>query len=246
MKDRLSALYELQLIDNELDELESQRGDLPQHVKDLEAKISQLQASIQVKEVEKTESEQKREYNTVSMEKLNESLKKHKTQLFNVRNNKEYDALTKSIDQADEDIQKRELENEALLEREKIIAEEIESMTPLLSELEEELKHKESDLTQIAKLNESQETKFRSKRAKIEVNVRKPDLSKYLQIRKAKNGKAVAPIRRNACSGCHNVIPPNRQLEIRKMDMVYNCTSCGRIIISSDLADSIDKDSLLA
>lgn len=246
MKDRLIALYELQLIDDELDQLESQRGDLPQHVRELEQKISSVKNSVKTKELEKKESEQKRLQNTAEMERLDESQKKYKAQLYNVRNNKEYDALTKSIDQSEEEIRKRELENESLIEREKMLAEEIESLLPGMEEFENELKDKESDLKQIAKSNERQEAKVREKRASIETKVKKGDLSKYLHIRKAKNGKAVVTIRRNACGGCHNVIPPNRQLEIRKMDHLYNCTSCGRIIVPTEIADSVNGEELIA
>ncbi len=246
MKERLLALFELQLIDDELDQLQSQRGDLPQHVRELEQKIIHLKNSVQAKELEKKESEQKRDQNTAEMERLDENQKKYKAQLYNVRNNKEYDALTKSIDQAEEEISKRELENESLIEREKLLSEEIETLQPGLLEFEAELKDKEGDLKLIAKTNEHQEQKIREKRAKIEVKVKKPDLSKYLHIRKAKAGKAVVTIRRNACGGCHNVIPPNRQLEIRKMDHVYNCTSCGRIIVPSELAESVNKEELIA
>ncbi len=246
MKDRLLALYELQLIDNELDELEAQRGDLPQHVRELDLKIAQMSNSLQSKELEKSESERKRLLNVKEMERLDEAQKRYKSQLYTVRNNKEYDALTKSIDQTEEDITKRELENEALLEREKNLTADIDNFKPGLDDFAQELKDKGTELTAIANLNEKQETFFREKRAGIEPKVRKQDLAKYLQIRKAKAGKAVATIKRNACSGCHNVIPANRQLEIRKMDHVYNCASCGRIIVPSEVAESVNKDELLA
>jgi predicted nucleic acid-binding Zn-ribbon protein len=246
MRERLLALYELQIIDDELDQLESQRGDLPQHVRELEQKITSVKGSLKAKELEKQESEQKRQLNVTEMERLDESQKKYKAQLYNVRNNKEYDALTKSIDQSEEEIRKRELENETLIEREKILAEEIESLLPGMQEYESELKDKESDLKQIAKSNERQEAKVREKRAKIESKVKKMDVSKYLHIRKAKDGKAVVTIRRNACGGCHNVIPPNRQLEIRKMDHLYNCTSCGRIIVPTEIAEGVSIEDLLA
>ncbi len=246
MKDRLSALYELQLIDNELDVLESQRGNLPQHVRDLDQKIAQISTSLQAKELERSESERKRIINTKEMERLDEAQKRYKSQLYTVRNNKEYDALTKSIDQAEEDISKREMENELLLDKEKNLVADIDNFKPGLDGFEQELKEKGTELTAIANLNEEQESFFRGKRAAIEPKVRKQDLAKYLQIRKAKSGKAVVTIKRNACSGCHNVIPANRQLEIRKMDHVYNCASCGRIIVPSEVAESVNKEALLA
>ena len=238
MEERLRTLYRLQLIDDQLDELEALRGDLPATVRELESKISHLRSGYTEKTDEKNESVAKRELNTVEMERLLENQKRYKAQLYSVRNNKEYDALTKSIDQADDEIKKKELENEALKDKETKLQEEIESVEPLLNELESDLKEKEADLTTIVKASEREENTIRDERKTIETLVKKADISKYLLIRKAKHGKAVVTIRRNACSGCHNVIPSQRQLDIRKMDRLYTCDSCGRIIIPSDVADS--------
>jgi uncharacterized protein len=241
LEDRLRSLYKLQLIDDQLDELESLRGDLPATVRDLELKISQLRSGYDAKKEEKVESTTKRETNVTDMETLLENQKNYKARLYSVRNNKEYDSLTKAIDQVDEEIRKKETENEALVEKEAKLQEEIESVEPLLNELETELSEKEADLKTIVKSNEREENKIRQERAVIEAKIKKPDIAKYLQIRKAKSGKAVVTIRRNACAGCHNVIPSQRQLDIRKKDRIYTCDSCGRIIVPSDVADSVNQ-----
>ena len=241
MEDRLKTLYQLQIIDDQLDQLELLRGDLPVTVRDLEMKISQLRSSLKDKEEEKTESTQKRESNLTDMERLLESQKRYKAQLYSVRNNKEYDALTKSIDQAEDEIKKKEMENESLVDRENRLQEEIEEIKPIFEDLENELKEKETDLKHIIKSSEREEAKIREERNRLESKVKKPDLSRYLQIRKAKNGRAVVTIKRNACSGCHNVIPSQRQLDIRKKEKLFFCDSCGRIIIPSELADSVNN-----
>jgi len=238
LEDRLITLYKLQLIDDQLDELESLRGDLPVNVRDLEMKIANLRSSVTEKNEEKDESTRKREANVVEMERLLENQKRYKAQLYSVRNNKEYDALTKSIDQAEDEIKKKEMENDSLMEREKMLQEELDGIQPTLDDLEKELKEKETDLKHIVKSSEREESKIREERGKLEANVKKPDLSRYLQIRKAKNGRAVVTIRRNACSGCHNVIPSQRQLDIRKKEKLFFCDSCGRIIIPAELADA--------
>ncbi|MCE1188787.1 MAG: C4-type zinc ribbon domain-containing protein [Ignavibacteria bacterium] len=241
MRDRLKALYELQLIDDQLDELEALRGDLPNNVKELQLKLSQLESSVDAKQAEIDESAAKRALNEADMEKFLENQKKYKAQLYSVKNNKEYDALTKSIDQADEEIKKREMENAALLERELAMKADIESVAPQCDEIKEELKAKEADLKTIIKSSEREELKIREDRVRVEAKVKKADLSKYLHIRKAKGGKAVVTIDRKACTGCHYVIPPQRQLEIRRMDKLFTCESCGRFIVPTDVADEVKQ-----
>ncbi len=241
MIDRLTSLYQLQLIDDQLDELESQRGDLPLAVRELERKLLLSKERVDQLEEEIKESEKKRKLNIKEMEVLNEQLSKHKAQLFTVRNNKEYDALTKSIDSAEAKIAELEKENEARLKREKELEDEVATILPNMKTIEIELEEKNESLKTIIKANEKEEAKIREERAKIEVKIKKPDLAKYLHIRKAKNGKAVATIKRNACSGCHNVIPPQRQLEIRKNDRLFTCDSCGRILISTELAEKASQ-----
>lgn len=239
MYNRLKVLYQLQLVDDQLDELEELRGDLPNMVRSLENKISELKADIKNKENEQKESLVKRTANEEEIEKLKESQKKFKAQLYQVRNNKEYDALTKEIDHSEEQISKLEAENDALADLSKTLSAQIEEITPQLQELEAELKEKEADLREIIKANEVEENKLQSERKKIEEQVRKQDLSIYSRIRKAKKGKAVATIKRSACSGCHNIVPSQRQLEIRRNNRLFTCEYCGRILVSQEIADEV-------
>jgi uncharacterized protein len=236
--DRLRILYELQLLDDQLDELEELRGDLPNAVEALQLKINNLQEEIETKEKEKKESLEKREDNDEEIEKLKSTQKKFKAQLYQVRNNKEYDALTKEIDHSDEEAEKLEEENNHLADLNKKLADEIESIKPQLDELREELKIKEADLKDIIKANEKEELKLRARRKEIEEKVRKLDYSAYMRIRRAKKGKAVVTIRRSACSGCHNIVPPQRQLELRRNNKLFFCEYCGRILVSPEIAES--------
>ncbi len=240
MYNRLKVMYQLQLIDDQLDKLEELRGDLPNMVSSLENNINSIKNEILVKETSQKESVEKRAQNEEEVEKLKESQQKFKAQLYQVRNNKEYDALTKEIDHSDEQIAKLEAENNALADLSKSLTEQIEDVKPKLVELESELTEREADLKEIIKANEVEETKLLAERKKIEVEVKKPDLSVYSRIRKAKKGKAVATIRRSACSGCHNIVPSQRQLEIRRNTRVFTCEYCGRILISQEIADEVD------
>ncbi len=242
MYDRLKILYQLQQVDDQLDELEELRGDLPNAVRDLEEKMSSIKDEIKEKEANQKESSKKREQNEEEIEKHKENQKKFKAQLYQVRNNKEYDALTKEIDHTEEQISKLETENDSLADQSKTLTTEIEEHKPVLDELSKELKVKEADLKEIIKANEKEEAKLRAERKKIEAGVKKGDVSAYMRIRKAKKGKAVATIKRSACSGCHNIVPAQRQLEIRKNSRLFFCEYCGRILVSAEIAGDVEGD----
>lgn len=240
MINRLKTLYELQLIDDQLDELEELRGDLPAAVNELKGRIQGLKDQKEQKQAEQQTSIDKRMSNEEEIEHLKANQKKFKAQLYQVRNNKEYDALTKEIDHIDEEVTKLEAQSTALEELIQKLKVEIEEINPQLETLEEELKGKEADLKEIVKANEKEEAKLATKRQAVETETKKPDYAAYMRIRKAKGGQAVATIRRSACTGCHNVVPPQRQLEIRQNRRLYNCEYCGRILISAEIADEVE------
>lgn len=240
MISRLKILYELQKLDDHLDELEEQRGDLPDAVNSLGEKIDHIKNDISEKEKEKKDSLAKREENEEEIEKLTVNQKKFKAQLYQVRNNKEYDALTKEIDHTEEQITKLEAENDSFADLSKRLTEEIETVTPQLEELKEDLKAKEAELKEIVKSNEKEEAKLKAKRKDIESKTKKADYLAYMRIRKAKKGKAVVTIKRSACSGCHNIVPSQRQLEIRRNNKLFFCEYCGRILVSPEVAESIE------
>lgn len=241
MVDRLSILYELQLIDDQLDELEELRGDLPAAVNELNSQIQMLQEQLEAKEAEKKKSLSKRKENDDEVDRLKANLKKFKSQLYQVRNNKEYDALTKEIDHTETAISKLDAESitlEYLIEK---LKNEIKEVEPQLDSLTKDLKEKEAELKQIIKANEREEAKLNDKREKIAAKVKKSDYNTYMRIRKALNGKAIVTINRSACSGCHNVVPSQRQIEIRQSKRVFSCESCGRILVSPDIAEEAKK-----
>ncbi len=239
MLDRLKTLFELQSIDDQLDELEELRGDLPNSVQVLEEKINAIKEDIVNKEAEQKDSLKKRKENDNEIKKLKENQKKFKAQLYQVRNNKEYDALTKEIDHTEELVSKLEAENDALADLSKSLTDDIEAVKPQLDELNEELKVKQADLKVIIKANEKEEAKLREKRKEVEAQTKKADHAAYMRIRKAKKGMAVATIKRSACSGCHNIVPPQRQLEIRRNNKLFFCEYCGRILVSIEVSESV-------
>jgi uncharacterized protein len=232
---RIKTLYELQIVDEQLDELEELRGDLPVAVETLRSRMNQIKKETEEKEEQRVTSLEKRKENEEEVEKLKANQKKFKAQLYNVRNNKEYDALTKEIDHSEEQIKKLEAENNTLADVSKKLADEIEEITPQISELNDDLTVKESDLKEIIKTNAKEEAKLRERRKIIEDQTKKADYSAYMKIRKAK-GKAVVTIKRSACSGCHNIVPSQRQLELRRNNKLFFCEYCGRILVSPEVA----------
>ncbi len=239
MYTRLKILYQLQLVDDQLDKLEELRGDLPKMVNSLDSQINELKDDIKNKTTEQQESIDRRAHNEEEIEKLKESQKKFKAQLYQVRNNKEYDALTKEIDHSEEQILKLISENDTLADLSKTLTNQVDEVEPRLEELEKELTERQADLEEIVKANKEEETQLLEKRKKIEGQVTRPDISLYTRIRKAKRGKAVVTVKRSACSGCHNIVPSQRQLEIRRNVRIFTCEYCGRILISQEIADDV-------
>ena len=241
MINRLSTLFELQLIDDELDTLQELRGDLPIEVNNLNSQIDSIKETVKEKEEEKESALETIKSNESEIERLNISLKKFKAQLYQVRNNKEYDALTKEIDHSEEKIQTYESENAELENKVQTLKADIEEVSPQLDDLLAEVKIKEEELKQIIKANEREETKLSTKRESVAAKVRKSDYNTYTRIRKALGGKAVVTISRGACTGCHNVVPPQRQIEVRNNKRLFTCESCGRLLISPNIAAEVNK-----
>ena len=239
MINRLSALFELQQIDDELDLLEELRGDLPLAVNELNSEIQSIQGTVSAKEKEKEEALNTIKANEEEVELLKINLKKFKDQLYQVRNNKEYDALTKEIEHSEERIKVLGKENVELENKIQSLKNEIEEVQPKLEELKKEVIEKEKELKDIIKVNEEEEIKLQKKREAVTAKIRKSDLNTYTRIRKACGGKAVATISRGACTGCHNVVPPQRQIEIRANKRLYTCESCGRLLISSAVVSEV-------
>lgn len=240
MQARLKSLYELQLIDLKLDQLEETRGDLPRIVNELNSKISFLEKQITTKQKEQKDSQLKINSNNLEMESLIDKQKKYKAQLYTVRNNKEYDALTKEIDYIDEQLAKFMAENEALEETIEKLKKEIEDIKPQLEEVKNELKERESELNDIIARTQKEEAKLREYRSQVEKQIKEADLKNYMRIRKAKGGLAIATVVRNSCSGCGTVVPPQRQLEIKQNKRMFSCEACGRILVSNEIADSFN------
>lgn len=238
MENKLRTLYTLQLIDKNLDEIEEMKGDLPGEVRGLEEKVNGLKEKLANLEQTMKSSFAQRDNADSEIISLKEKIEKYKSQQFQVRNNKEYDALTREMDQAAETIARLEKEMASLENKGTIARTDIEETKKEVEELLVSLEEKRTELGEVSKNTEEEELKFTHEREKILVRINKPDLAMYERIRKAKNGRAVVPIKRGACGGCYTAVPPQKVHELKQNDQLYTCERCGRIIVSEEIAVS--------
>jgi hypothetical protein len=231
-------LYRLQTVDSSLDELEEMKGDLPAVVASLQSSVDSYQSLITEKQNIITSSVMARDKADVDILEFKEKLEKYKAQQYEVRNNKEYDALTKEIDFATESIKNLEKQFASLENAMTSAKSEIDAATVQLEEVKKRLDEKTAELAEVSKANEEEELQLKHQKEKIIVRLKGDTLSRYDRIRKGRSGKAVAVVRRNSCGGCHNKIPPQRLLELRTQKKMFMCEHCGRILISEELARS--------
>jgi uncharacterized protein len=241
LKNKLLYLYSLQMIDSNLDELEELKGDLPAAVRGMEAKLEDLKQQRQTLDQSMKQSFAARDEADSTIVGLREKLEKYKTQQYSVRTNREYDALTREMDSATDMINKLEAEMEAHEVSATRARSEIDELKKKIEDLQAQLKEKREALAEVSKSTEDEELKYQHERQKLVSRIAKADLALYERIRKARNGKAVVPVKKGSCGGCFNRVPPQKLLELRQHERVYTCERCGRIIISDEIAESATK-----
>ena len=244
MENRLRALYALQIVDLGLDDLQYMKGDLPQTVEELSANVK-LKLALK-KDLEDTvkKSLSLRDQIDTEILSLKERIEKYKSQQFQVKTNKQYDALAREVDQAQERIAKLQKEMDMLEGKAETAKQDSETLAPQIETMQEELAQKKKELSAVNKEHEDEESKLQKKRDKLASKLAKGDKEMYERIRKAKDGKAIVPVQRNSCGGCFNRVPPQKILELRTNTSMLICERCGRILISDELVDSVTKESV--
>jgi predicted nucleic acid-binding Zn-ribbon protein len=236
VKDRLLALYQLQNIDSEIDRLHTIRGELPLEVQDLEDEIAGLETRTEKFASEIEELEKKINDKKFAIQDSLDLIKKYEGQQENVRNNREYDALSKEIEFQSLEIQLAEKhikEFKASIESKTEI---LNSAKETLAEKQSDLEHKQKELKEIVKETEKDEKSLAKKSAAAEKHIEERLLVAYDRLRSnARNGLAVVPVERDACGGCHSKIPPQRQLDIKTFKKVIVCEHCGRILVDPEV-----------
>lgn len=239
MESKLRNLFALQYIDTRLDEMEELKGDLPGEIEGLEERMRDLTTAHAAQEQIMKNSFAQRDKADSEIISLKEKLERYKAHQTKVRNNREYDALMKEMDNATERVAKLEQEMTALETKATVARGEIEVVGAQIAELQKLLEEKRADLAVISASNQEEEDRYREERRKMAGKLTKGDLAAYERIRKAKRGKAVVPVERDACGGCYNRVPPQKILELKQNSRVYTCEHCGRILVSDEIVKSV-------
>lgn len=242
MENRLRLLYGLQRVDSSLDELHELKGDLPHLVEVLEKKLREREQQRKTLEETVKSSIVRRDQIDLEIVTTKEKIEKYKEQQFQIKTNKQYDALTREIDLSQERITALEKEMESVEGKTTVAKSDLEGLLPELEELKKELKERQTELDQVNKEHEDEELKLKHQRDKLTVRIEKSDLKQYERIRKALGGKAVVPVRRNACGGCFKRVPPQVSVELRKNSSVMTCEHCGRMLVSDDIVQATTSD----
>ena len=236
VEERLRALYSLQVVDSEIDKIKTLRGELPLEVQDLEDAIAGLEtrlSNLRDEVVELEKSVQKKHQEISGSEGL---IKKYEEQQKNVRNNREFDSLSKEIEYQNLEIElfnKKIKEFLAQVEEKKAA---IAESTAALNERKIDLDNKKAELDEIILDTQKEEETLYKKLEKTQGIIEERLLTAYKRIRaNARNGLAVVPVQRDACGGCFNQIPPQRQLDIKSRKKIIVCEYCGRILVDDEI-----------
>ena len=235
---RLKALYQLQTLLSEIDKIKTLRGELPLEVQDLEDEIEGLKTRIEKaqSDIEALDNAIKEKEHAIGENEA--MIARYKSQLDNVRNNREYDTLNKEIEFTGLEI---ELCEKKIREAGQSIAQkqdEISRSSVLLVEREKDLDVKRTELEEIVAETKAEEESLREKAKNLEASFDDSRLlTAFKRIRKnSRNGLGIVYVERDACGGCFNKIPPQRQLDIRMRKKIIVCEYCGRIMIDPELA----------
>ncbi|MBR1682173.1 MAG: hypothetical protein IJ700_02260 [Bacteroidaceae bacterium] len=237
IEDKLKNLYQLQTMLSEIDKIKTLRGELPLEVQDLEDEIEGLTTRIEKIQAEIAGLQDEVARRRVGMQDNNANIERYTSQLDNVRNNREYENLTKEIEylQLDNQLNEKKIREAAATVESK--QEEIRRCSDTVTERRTDLDIKKSELDEIISETRAEEEKLREKSKNLELTIEPRLLSAFKRIRKnSRNGLGVVYVQRDACGGCFNKIPPQRQLDIRMRKKIIVCEYCGRIMIDPELA----------
>jgi len=237
VEEKLSSLYNLQKVESKLDEIAILKGELPIEVKDLEDEIQGLHARETRIEEEINGINEFIEQKKQAIIQSQELINKYEKQSDNVKNNREYEAINKEIENQTLDLKLAERHikdaNEEIAEKARVL----DTAKRNIAVKEANLKVKKGELDKIIAETEKEEAACRQMSEKARAAVDPRLLASFDRIRNNfRNGLAVVPVVRDACGGCFNAIPPQRQSEIRQHKKIIVCENCGRVLVDEDLS----------
>ena len=238
---KLEKLLKLQEIDSKIFEIKKVRGALPQEVQDLEdeligynTRLDKFKEDIDIKNKDIDDYK-------IKISEAKKLIKKYKDQQMNVRNNREYDAISKEIESQELDTKlfvKKSGENDQKIEG---VKEEIKATKKIFKEKNQILKSKKSDLDVLSNESQEEEKKLNSLKTKASKKIEPSLLLSYEKlVERQRNGLAVVRVSRSACGGCFNIVPPQRQAEVKEKRKIILCEYCGRIL--ADVIAEIIKE----
>ncbi len=243
VEERLKTLFQLQTTLSAIDEKKALRGELPLEVQDLEDEIAGLNTRLEKINTEIKELKDAIVQKNGEIANAQASVARYKTQLDDVKNNREYDTLSKEIEYQELEIQLCEKKigeaNTRIAER----GEDVKKIEETIDDRKQALVEKNQELDEIMDETRTEEEKLKTKAKDLEGKIESRLLTSFKRIRKnARNGLGIVYVQRDACGGCFNKIPPQRQLDIKMHKKIIVCEYCGRILIDPELAGvKIDK-----
>ena len=238
VEDKLKALYQLQCVDSDIDNIRVVRGELPLEIQDLEDDISGLKTRIDKYNEELSTLDGDLSALKITKKDAKTLIKKYDKQIANIKNNREYESLSKEIEFQTLEIELCEKKQKEVKAKTTLKDEVINGTKAILKERKKEFKIKNGELNEITKETEKEEKSLIKKSDKAKKVIEERLLSAYSRIRtNVRNGLAVVSVDRDACGGCKNIIPPQRQLDIRMHKKVIVCEHCGRILIDANMFD---------
>ena len=241
VEEKLTAVLALQKIDSKIDEIRTMKGELPMEVKDLEDEIEGLQTRINNIDAEISSINTFIDTKTTAKKDAQALIKKYEKQQDNVKNNREFEAINKEIEMQELEVRLNEKHvKDATYEQKDRMNARLKTEEKI-TDVESALKIKRKELEKITADTEKEEKILSAKSEEAKEKVDPRLLSAYDRIRSSyRNGLAVVPIVRDSCGGCFNVIPPQRQSEIRQHKKIIVCEHCGRILVDSDMNDKVN------
>jgi len=237
---KLDALLALQKIDSQIDELIKIRGDLPEEVRDLEDELAGYETRIGKFKSEIDELQQEVTRGKVGVKESEKLIKKYQEQQNNVRNNREFEAISKEIESQELDIQLFEKKNKETMFRIEKKNIEISDIETRMNGRSADLEAKKSELDSIVSESTEDEKKLREVRIEAVGKIEDRLMYSYNRIRQNSiNGLAVVKVRRGACGGCFNQVPPQRQADIREKKKIIVCEHCGRVLADVEVIEEV-------
>ena len=242
VEEKLTALYQLQLVSSEIDRIRILRGELPEEVRELEDELEGKRTRIQKYQNEKERLTAQEKSNQEKIRMAKASIERYNEQLGSIRNNREYDLLTKEIEFQNLEVEGFEKSIRLGRERSAYLDQEISDIEADTSERSKELELKKEELEAIISETRQKEEELLIKAEGLKKNIDERLLIAFDRTREnSHNGLSVVSIDRDACMGCFNKIPPQRILDVKAHKKIIACEYCGRVLVDPELADEAGK-----